>query len=93
MINDPHLDATCDMAAGLHPARAPLLDLAILGLPTSCERVDLRSTLNLVDHVVRRHLTTNLLMPTNFKSAPNEARAVMLELLPSAIQGGRSWTW
>ena len=40
LVNDPHLDGSCDIAAGLRAARAILLDIAATGLPSACEWVD-----------------------------------------------------
>lgn len=40
MINDPHLDGSRDVQAGLHRARKLLLDLAELGMPTATEMLD-----------------------------------------------------
>jgi len=40
LINDPHLDGTNDIAAGLRVGRKLLLDLARMGLPTATEMLD-----------------------------------------------------
>jgi 3-deoxy-7-phosphoheptulonate synthase len=40
LINDPRLDGSCDVAAGLERARAILLDINQLGLPCAAELLD-----------------------------------------------------
>ncbi len=40
LINDPHLDGTCDVAAGLELARSLLLRVGELGLPCASEALD-----------------------------------------------------
>jgi 3-deoxy-7-phosphoheptulonate synthase len=40
LINDPHLDDSCDVEAGLHIARRLLLEIVNLGLPTATEFLD-----------------------------------------------------
>ncbi|HEY5742762.1 MAG TPA: 3-deoxy-7-phosphoheptulonate synthase [Terrimicrobiaceae bacterium] len=40
LINDPHMDDSCDVAYGLSLARKILLDIADLGLPTGTEFLD-----------------------------------------------------
>ncbi len=40
LINDPCLDGTCDMVAGLRKARRLLLDITEMGLPTATEMLD-----------------------------------------------------
>jgi 3-deoxy-7-phosphoheptulonate synthase len=39
-INDPHLDDSCDMEAGLHAARELMLKILSLGLPIATEFLD-----------------------------------------------------
>ena len=39
-INDPHLDGSCDMAAGIRQGRELLLQIAELGLPAASEILD-----------------------------------------------------
>lgn len=40
LLNDPALDGSCDMAAGLQQARALLLQIAALGMPIAVEALD-----------------------------------------------------
>lgn len=41
LVNDPHLDDSCNINEGLHIAREILIDIAELGLPTAGEALDL----------------------------------------------------
>ena len=41
LINDPHLNGSCDIETGLRQARRLLLDIAEIGLPTAGEALDL----------------------------------------------------
>jgi 3-deoxy-7-phosphoheptulonate synthase len=81
LVNDPHLDGSCDIAAGLQAARAILLDIAAAGLPAMCEWVDPATAPYLADTVtlgtigartiesqVHRHLASALPMPVAFKN-------------------------
>src|SRR5205807_5743380 len=40
LINDPHMDDSCDVQAGLRIARRLLLDINALGLPAGTEMLD-----------------------------------------------------
>ena len=40
LINDPHLDGSCDITEGLRRARQLLLDIVEMGLPTATEMLD-----------------------------------------------------
>jgi 3-deoxy-7-phosphoheptulonate synthase len=40
LINDPHLDGSCDMTEGLRRARSLLLEITGMGLPTATELLD-----------------------------------------------------
>ncbi len=41
LVNDPHLNGSCDIETGLRQARRLLLDIAEIGLPTAGEALDL----------------------------------------------------
>jgi len=41
LINDPHMDDSCDMESGLRIARRLLIDINRLGLPAGTEMLDL----------------------------------------------------
>jgi 3-deoxy-7-phosphoheptulonate synthase len=81
LVNDPCLDGSCDIAAGLRAARAVLLDITAAGLPTMCEWVNPATAPYLADAVtlgvigartaesqVHRHLASALPMPVAFKN-------------------------
>jgi 3-deoxy-7-phosphoheptulonate synthase len=40
LINDPHLDGSCDIASGIELARTILLTINELGMPCACEALD-----------------------------------------------------
>ncbi|HIE47384.1 TPA: hypothetical protein EYP84_00655, partial [Candidatus Bipolaricaulota bacterium] len=40
LINDPHMNGSCDMNEGLHRARKILLKITDMGLPTATEVLD-----------------------------------------------------
>ena len=40
LLNDPHLDGSCDIAAGIELARATLLEINRLGVPCASEALD-----------------------------------------------------
>jgi 3-deoxy-7-phosphoheptulonate synthase len=81
LINDPHLDGTGDVNAGLHLARRILLDVLSLGLPVGCEFLDPITPQYISDAVcwgaigarttesqVHRQLGSGLSMPVGFKN-------------------------
>ncbi|MHA6780407.1 3-deoxy-7-phosphoheptulonate synthase [Pseudonocardia saturnea] len=81
LINDPHLDGTFDVNAGLRTARRLLLDVSALGLPVGCEFLDPITPQYLADVVtwgsigartaasqVHRQLCSGLSMPVGIKN-------------------------
>jgi len=81
LINDPHLDGTLDVNAGLHKARALLLEVLSLGLPVGVEFLDPITPQYISDTVawgaigarttesqVHRQLGSGLSMPIGFKN-------------------------
>jgi 3-deoxy-7-phosphoheptulonate synthase len=81
LVNDPRLDGSCDIAAGLRAARATLLDITAAGLPAMCEWVNPATAPYLADAItlgtigartaesqVHRHLASVLPMPVAFKN-------------------------
>lgn len=82
LINDPRLDNSCDMEAGLHLARKLLLDILDLGLPAATEFLDPiipQYTADLVswaaigartiESQTHREMTSGLSMPVGLKNA------------------------
>ncbi len=81
LINDPHLDDSGDVNAGLRTARGLLLDVLALGLPVGCEFLDPIIPQYISDTVswgaigarttesqVHRQLSSGLSMPVGFKN-------------------------
>jgi 3-deoxy-7-phosphoheptulonate synthase len=81
MINDPHLDGSRDVNAGLHMARSLLLEVLRLGVPVGCEFLDPITPQYISDAVswgaigarttesqIHRQLGSGLSMPVGFKN-------------------------
>jgi 3-deoxy-7-phosphoheptulonate synthase len=81
LINDPHLDGSGDVNAGLRVARALLLQILDLGLPIGCEFLDPITPQYISDAVswgaigarttesqIHRQLGSGLSMPIGFKN-------------------------
>jgi 3-deoxy-7-phosphoheptulonate synthase len=81
LINDPHLDGSGDVNAGLHTARKLLLKVLDLGLPIGCEFLDPITPQYISDAVswgaigarttesqIHRQLGSGLSMPIGFKN-------------------------
>ncbi len=81
LINDPHLDGSCDVNAGLRMARALLLKVLDLGLAVGCEFLDPITPQYISDAVawgaigarttesqIHRQLGSGLSMPIGFKN-------------------------
>jgi 3-deoxy-7-phosphoheptulonate synthase len=81
LINDPHLDGSCDVNAGLRIARTLLLQVLDLGLAVGCEFLDPITPQYIADTVtwgaigarttesqIHRQLGSGLSMPIGFKN-------------------------
>ena len=81
LINDPHLDGSSDVNAGLHLARRVLLGVLDAGLPVGCEFLDPITPQYIADAVswgaigarttesqTHRQLASGLSMPVGFKN-------------------------
>ncbi|QDP95232.1 3-deoxy-7-phosphoheptulonate synthase [Microlunatus elymi] len=81
LINDPHLDGSHDIAAGLRMARQFLLDVGELGLPTATELLEPITPQYVADLIswaaigarttesqIHRQLASGLSMPVGFKN-------------------------
>ncbi len=81
LINDPHLDGSGDVNAGLHLAREVLLGVLDTGLPVGCEFLDPITPQYIADAVswgaigarttesqIHRQLGSGLSMPVGFKN-------------------------
>jgi 3-deoxy-7-phosphoheptulonate synthase len=80
LINDPHLDDTFDVAAGLRLARSLLIEIARMGLPTATEFLEpitpqyIADTIELgaigartTESPTHRQMASGLSMPVGFK--------------------------
>ncbi|CEA09063.1 Phospho-2-dehydro-3-deoxyheptonate aldolase, Phe-sensitive [Arthrobacter saudimassiliensis] len=97
LINDPHLDGSHDIEAGLRAARRFLLDVADLGLPTATEFLEPISPQYLADLVgwgaigarttesqIHRQLVSGLSMPVGFKNGTDGGTTVALDACAAA---------
>jgi 3-deoxy-7-phosphoheptulonate synthase len=82
LINDPCLDGSCDMEAGLRRARKLLIDITAMGLPTATELLDPITPQYIAGLVcwaavgarttesqTHREMASGLSMPVGFKNA------------------------
>ncbi|HEY8295860.1 MAG TPA: 3-deoxy-7-phosphoheptulonate synthase, partial [Micrococcaceae bacterium] len=92
LINDPRLDGTHDVAAGLRMAREFLLQVSLLGLPAGTEFLEPISPQYLADLVswgaigarttesqIHRQLASGLSMPVGFKNGTDGGLQVALD--------------
>jgi len=99
LINDPHLDGSCDVATGLSRARKLLCDLAELGMPAATETLDPVTPQYLADLVAwtaigarttesqtHREMASGLSMPVGFKNGTDGG----LEIALNAMQAARA---
>lgn len=96
LINDPHLDESCDTNEGLRLARHLLLDLIDLDLAVGCEFIDPITPQFIADTVswgaigarttesqVHRQLASGLSMPIGFKNGTDGSVQVAIDALES----------
>ena len=97
LINDPRLDGSHDVAAGLRTARRFLLDVADLGLPVATEFLEPISPQYVADLVswgaigarttesqIHRQLASGLSMPIGFKNGTDGGLQVALDACTAA---------
>ena len=97
LINDPHLDGSFAINAGLRRARRLLVELAELGLPAGCEFLDPISpqfTADLVswgaigarttESQVHRELASGLSMPIGFKNGTDGGVQIAIDAVRSS---------
>ncbi len=97
LINDPHLDGTGDVNAGLRIARRLLLDVLELGLPIGCEFLDPIIPQYISDAVcwgaigarttesqIHRQLGSGLSMPVGFKNGTDGNVQVAVDTVRAA---------
>jgi 3-deoxy-7-phosphoheptulonate synthase len=97
LINDPHLDGSGDVNAGLHMARKLLLEVLGLGLPIGCEFLDPITPQYISDTVawgaigarttesqIHRQLASGLSMPVGFKNRTDGNVGVAVDAVRAA---------
>jgi 3-deoxy-7-phosphoheptulonate synthase len=97
MINDPHLDGSGDVNAGLHMARGLLLEVLSLGLGTGSEFLDPITPQYISDAVtwaavgarttesqVHRNLASGLSMPVGFKNGTSGNVGIAVDAVHAA---------
>ena len=97
LINDPHLDGTCDVETGLRIARRLLLDVCELGLPTATEFLDPVVPQYIADLVswaaigarttesqTHREMASGLSMPVGFKNGTDGSLQIAFDGMLSA---------
>ncbi len=97
LINDPHLDGSCDIAAGLELARRILLDVNALGVPCASEVLDPITPQYVADLLswaavgarttesqTHREMASGLSMPVGFKNGTDGSLQIALDAMVSA---------
>ncbi len=97
LINDPHLDGSCDVAAGLQLARTVLRTIGDLGVPCGSEVLDpitpqyisdLLSWASIgartIESQTHREMASGLSMPVGFKNSTDGGLEVALNAIISA---------
>jgi 3-deoxy-7-phosphoheptulonate synthase len=97
LINDPHLDGTGDVDAGVRTARELLLEVLRLGLPVGCEFLDPITPQYISDAVswgaigarttesqIHRQLGSGLSMPVGFKNRTDGNVQVAVDAIRAA---------
>jgi 3-deoxy-7-phosphoheptulonate synthase len=99
LINDPHLDGSGDVNAGLHLARRVLLGVLDAGLPVGCEFLDPITPQYIADAVswgaigarttesqIHRQLGSGLSMPVGFKNRTDGNVQVAVDAVRAAAE-------
>jgi len=97
LINDPHMDGSCDIRNGLKKARTILLKLTEMGLPTGTEFLEAITPQYIADLVcwsaigarttesqTHREMASGLSMPVGFKNATDGNLATAINALVAA---------
>ena len=97
LINDPHLDGTCDIAEGMELARTILLKINQLGLPCATELLDPISPQYIADLIswtaigarttesqTHREMASGVSMPVGFKNGTEGSLQVAINAMTSA---------
>jgi len=99
LINDPHLDNSHDIEAGLKKARRLLLDITSLGLPAATEFLDPiipQYTADLIswaaigarttESQTHREMASGLSMPVGFKNATDGSLQIAIDAMSAAMR-------
>lgn len=99
LINDPHLDGTCDIAEGVKQARTILLNLNDRGVPCATELLDPVTPQYLSDLIswsaigarttesqTHREMASGLSMPVGFKNGTDGSLQIALNAMVAARQ-------
>ncbi len=97
LINDPHLDGSCDVAHGLPLARRLLLDITALGIPAANEALDPVTPQYIADLIswaaigarttesqTHREMASGLSMPVGFKNGTDGGLTVAINAMQSS---------
>lgn len=97
LINDPHLDGSYDINAGLHKARALLLQLNEMGLPAATEFLDpiipqyiddlitwVAIGARTTESQTHREMASGLSMPVGFKNGTDGSLQIAVDAMQSA---------
>ncbi|BFU93706.1 MAG: 3-deoxy-D-arabino-heptulosonate-7-phosphate synthase, tyrosine-repressible [Nitrospira sp.] len=97
LINDPHLDGTCDIATGMELARTILLEINRRGLPCATELLDPISPQYIADLIswtaigarttesqTHREMASGVSMPVGFKNGTEGSLQVAVNAMISA---------
>src|SRR5579862_8734187 len=97
LINDPHMDDSCDMEAGLRIARRLLLEINRMGLPAGTELLDPITPQYIADLIAwtaigarttesqtHREMASGLSMPVGFKNSTEGNLQVAVNAIESA---------
>ena len=100
LINDPHLDDSCDLIEGLRIARKLLLDVAEIGLPAATEFLDPIVPQFIGDLITwaaigarttesqtHREMASGLSMPVGFKNGTDGSVQTAIDAMKSARAG------
>jgi 3-deoxy-7-phosphoheptulonate synthase len=99
LINDPHLDNTHDIEAGLKKARRLLLDITGMGLPAATEFLDPIIPQYISDLIswaaigarttesqTHREMASGLSMPVGFKNATDGSLQIAIDAMGAAMR-------
>jgi 3-deoxy-7-phosphoheptulonate synthase len=97
LINDPHMDDSCDMEAGLRIARRLLIDINRLGMPAGTEMLDPITPQYIADLIswtaigarttesqTHREMASGLSMPVGFKNTTEGNLQIAVNAIESA---------